>query len=121
LTPYEEIAGGFDRKKLCFITTAVCVYQGKPDHCPELMTLRRFRDNWLAKQPDGPTLIRRYYDLAPAIVTAIDLTDPDSAYPSIWSEYLLPCLRMIEKKDLQGCKAHYVHMVETLSQTYLHR
>ena len=47
LTTYEEICQGFQRKKLCFITTAVCAQSGKPDDCPELAAFRSFRDSYL--------------------------------------------------------------------------
>ena len=59
LTTYEEICQGFQRKKLCFITTAVCAQSGKPDDCPELAAFRSFRDSYLQSQPDGPRLIAR--------------------------------------------------------------
>ena len=64
LTTYEEICQGFQRKKLCFITTAVCAQSGKPDDCPELAAFRSFRDSYLQSQPDGPRLIAQYYDLS---------------------------------------------------------
>lgn len=41
----------------CFITTAVCQCFGKSDDCYELTMFRRFRDDWLMKQPDGKALI----------------------------------------------------------------
>ena len=50
---YDEISHGF-RQRLCFITTAVCEFQGKADDCYELTTFRKFRDDWLAKAPGGP-------------------------------------------------------------------
>ena len=45
---------------LCFITTAVCKYLGKPDDCFELTALRDFRDNWLAEQAGGAEEIHEY-------------------------------------------------------------
>ncbi len=54
LTTYEEICQGFQRKKLCFITTAVCAQSGKPDDCPELAAFRSFRDSYLSPNPMGP-------------------------------------------------------------------
>ena len=47
---YETLAGGFRKKKflgLCFITTAVCESEGKPDDCAELTAFRAFRDGYL--------------------------------------------------------------------------
>ena len=98
LTTYEEICQGFQRKKLCFITTAVCAQSGKPDDCPELAAFRSFRDSYLQSQPDGPRLIAQYYDLAPGIVTAIGLMDnPAKVYPFIWDVYLRPCYEALER------------------------
>lgn len=44
----------------CYITTAVCEFYGKPDDCYELTEFRKFRDEWLALQPDGELLIKNY-------------------------------------------------------------
>ena len=118
LTTYEDIAGGFDRKKLCFITTAVCAYQGKPDDCKELTAFRTFRDGWLSRQPDGKALIRKYYDIAPGIVTAIQVTDPDKLFPAIWERWLQPCYEALLRGDFTSCKRLYTDMVNTLCQTY---
>ena len=41
----------------CFITTACCDVLGLDDDCFELRTLRRYRDDVLAKQPGGAALI----------------------------------------------------------------
>lgn len=120
LTTYEDISRGFRQKKLCFITTAACDYYGKPDNCPELTAFRAFRDGWLQAQPDGPQLIRRYYDIAPGIVTAIALWDnPAAVYPAIWTQYLLPCREALDRGDNTACKAIYTQMVQDLSNTYL--
>lgn len=51
----------------CFLTTACCTVIGLPDDCFELVTLRRFRDTYLAKLPGGRDEIARYYAEAPAI------------------------------------------------------
>ena len=56
LASYDDIAGGF-RKRLCFITTAVCENSGKADNCYELTAFRRFRDEELARTAEGRALI----------------------------------------------------------------
>ena len=48
----------------CFVAT--CVY-GSYD-CPQVWTLRRFRDNTLAETLPGRTFIRIYYALSPTVV-----------------------------------------------------
>ncbi len=49
----------------CYVAT--CVY-GSYD-CPQVWTLRRFRDDTLAKTAPGRAFIRAYYAISPAIVT----------------------------------------------------
>lgn len=120
LTTYEEICQGFQRKKLCFITTAVCAQSGKPDDCLELAAFRSFRDSYLQSQPDGPRLIAQYYDLAPGIVTAIGLMDnPAKVYPFIWDVYLRPCYEALERGEAEACQSLYTKMVQELARRYL--
>lgn len=48
----------------CYVAT--CVY-GSYD-CPQVWTLRRFRDNVLAKSIGGRAFIRTYYAISPTLV-----------------------------------------------------
>lgn len=103
----------------CFITTAVCDSLNKSDDCYELTSFRRFRDNWLAAQVDGPVLIAEYYDVAPKIVESINMKDNrDEIYQQIWHDYLEPCLVMIEKGNYAACKNLYIKMVRNLQKEY---
>lgn len=116
---YETINNGF-RKRLCFITTAVCSSLGKADDCAELNTLRRFRDEWLSKTPQGQAKINEYYLFAPIIVEAIDrCADKDTVYRSIWEEHLSPCLHLIETGRPRQCAQAYENMVLALEQKWL--
>ena len=56
----------------CYVAT--CVYGSY--NCPEVWTLRRFRDGWLAKSRAGRAFIRLYYAVSPRIVA----TFGDSAW-----------------------------------------
>lgn len=104
----------------CYITTAVCQTQKKPDNCYELTSFRNFRDHWLAKQKDGNGLIQEYYRLAPAIVTLIDgEMDSEKVYDEIYYQHLLPCLNCLEAKKYEECKNLYVQMVNELRERYL--
>lgn len=116
---YEEIDSGF-RRKLCFITTAVCRYQKKADNCYELQQFRSFRDGYLRRCSDGPALIEEYYNIAPAIVAHIDYCcDPAQCYPAIWQNYLHPCLQLIEAGQPEHCKQRYTEMVRALEKEHL--
>jgi tetratricopeptide (TPR) repeat protein len=101
----------------CFITTAVCQSFSKPDDCYELTAFRNFRDNWLMYQNGGKQLVEEYYQIAPAIVAAINKNpQKDSLYFSIWQEHLLPCLQFIEEGKLDKCKEKYAAMVTGLKK-----
>ena len=122
LGDYESIVGGFRKRYfgLCFITTAVCRYSGKPDDCEELTAFRNFRDGYLRSCPDGPALIDRYYDIAPGIVLRLDLApDRDRRYEALRQDYLLPCYQDIRAGRLAACKERYVAMVHSLEEEYL--
>ena len=120
---YETLAGGFRKKKflgLCFITTAVCEAEGKPDDCAELTAFRAFRDGYLKAQPDGAALIEEYYRIAPTIVMCIDVCgDRTERYAAIRAQYLQPCYDALQAGDLAGCKTKYVRMVRDLEREYL--
>lgn len=118
--PFEDIEAGF-HKKWCYITTAVCETQGKPDDCYELTLFRNYRDGYLMEQPEGEQVIREYYDVAPTIVKRINqLPERDKIYQSIWDMYLEPCMSMIEKGENESCKELYMEMVRKLEEKYFY-
>ena len=99
----------------CFITTAVCEYKGKPDDCHMLHSFRKFRDLWLAKQPDGKALIEEYYRVAPGLVEQIALSPrKDEIYENLYCNYLQPCYKHIKRKEFKETKALYIEMVHSL-------
>lgn len=67
---YDDLDEMNDPQK-CFLTTACVDQAGLSDDCFELETLRRFRDNVLAKMSGGAADIATYYREAPALVAAI--------------------------------------------------
>ena len=114
----EYIEKGFHRK-FCYITTAVCTTQGKPDDCYELTLLRDYRDGYLAGLENGEELISRYYDVAPTIVRHInERPEREEIYTGIWDKYLSPCIRMIEDGRNEECRLLYMQMVYDLQDEY---
>lgn len=104
----------------CYITTAICKNDNKPDNCYELQRFRKFRDEWLANQPDGNKLIKRYYDIAPSIVNLIDNSENSSKiYNEIKENYLNECLFYIENGMEEECKIKYINMVNDLTNRYM--
>lgn len=115
---FDVLAAGFTRKKLCFVTTAICAFEGKPDDCAELTAFRAFRDGWLTDNGDED-LIAEYYEIAPAIVHAIDYCDDrETRYADLRRDYLTPCYEALARGDMQSCRSRYVEMVRSLSERY---
>lgn len=115
---YDVLAEGFRKKKLCFITTATCRFDGKPDDCEELTLFRAFRDGWLTEH-GGKAEISRYYEIAPSIVTCIDYCDDASEiYGMIRKKWLDPCARAIREGRNEDCRKSYTEMVKTLQEKY---
>lgn len=116
---YETMVEGFRRKRFCYITTATCRHEGKPDDCAELTAFRAFRDGWLSDCADGAELIERYYAEAPGIVACIDCCDaPDERYAEIRTRWLGPCYRDLQAGRQEECRARYTDMVDTLRRRY---
>lgn len=96
----------------CFITTAICEAENKPDNCDELETLRNWRDNVLAKMDGGKSLIDHYYHIAPFIVDQINIRDDAK---EIWSllrtVYLYPAIKAINEG--RHCDALYLYTLMT--------
>ncbi|HIT88855.1 MAG TPA: hypothetical protein IAC41_00330 [Candidatus Merdenecus merdavium] len=116
---YENIAGGF-RKKLCYITTAVCDQTGKPDDCHELNVLRSYRDEYLLKDEMGKQLVEEYYDIAPTIVKRISMrSNAKEIYTKILNKYITPCIFLIEQNELEKSKDLYQEMVRNLQAEFV--
>lgn len=104
----------------CYITTAVCKNNLKPDDCYELQAFREFRDQWLAKQENGKALIEKYYLFAPKIVKLIDESENSrEIYQYIENRYLEKCLLYIQNNQMELCKDCYSEMVNNLAERYL--
>ncbi len=116
---FEDVNGGF-KTKLCYITTAVCRYQGKADDCYELTTLRDYRDSYLMKSQEGRALVEEYYELAPRLVMTMHmLPQEEDLYQNLYRDYLLPCLHMIEDGKNEECKKLYMDMVLGLKERFV--
>ena len=79
-------------KSGCYVATAV---YGSYD-CPQVWTLRRFRDNTLAETWHGRAFIRTYYAISPTLVKWFGKTE---WFKNLWK----PALdRMVEKLNGKG-------------------
>jgi len=73
-------------RSACFIATACAEVRGLPDDCYELSLLRLFREEYVAKLPDGEAVLAEYREKAPRIVSAIEALGEEGAR-EVW-EYL---------------------------------
>lgn len=103
----------------CYLTSA-CVYaKGLADDCYELETLRKYRDTWLKSQTEGESLIKKYYEVAPKIVSVInDREDRKLIYEMIYDEMVKPCVNLIEQQKYMETLDLYREMTLKLSKEY---
>lgn len=120
VSEYETVSGGFKRR-LCYITTAVCESLGKTDECYELNLLRNYRDGYLLEECGERARVREYYSVAPTIVKRIDrMENAKEIYKNIWDTYLSSCISCIEEGRKQECEEIYSDMVKALEKEYLY-
>jgi len=117
VSSYEDISGGF-KKRLCFLTTAVCESLSKSDNCYELMTLRKYRDGYLMQTKDGRALVEEYYDIAPALVMIMNMEQDQRVYNHLYKDYIMPCIKHIEDNEPEVCKERYICMVNEVKNKY---
>lgn len=116
---YEEINKGF-RRKLCYITTAVCEGLGKGADCAELRLLKDYRDRYMEATPEGRAMVEEYYDIAPTIVKRIEKeADSREIYLGLYRDYIVPCIHMIQDRQYEECRDTYQDMVMELKHRYM--
>lgn len=116
---YDTIVNGF-RRKLCYVTTAVCRSLQKENDCEELNLIKNFRDTYLSSTRDGRELIETYYDIAPTLVKRIDKSrDANTVYAFLWDRYISPCVAYIRAGQNENCKEVYCDMVNSLRAKYM--
>ncbi len=119
LGTFEEIRGGFRKHGFCFVTTAVCEAEGKPDDCAELTAFRAFRDGWLSETEQGRRMIAEYYELAPAVVAAMRYGDDEAARcAELRRDWLAPCYGDLRRGDYAACRDRYAAMLRSLKGRY---
>lgn len=101
----------------CFITTAICAAEGKPDDCDELTTLRKFRDEVMLKDQRLIPLVREYYEIAPRIVEAIQKCErPNDVLMMLRMQYLDNAIAAVKAGDIDEAVGEYTQMVAVARQ-----
>lgn len=104
----------------CFLTSACVEAKGSADDCYELTVLRKFRDGYLAGLECGKCEIDHYYHVAPAIVSKIrEESNAVGIFERIYSELVAPCVKMIERSELEAAHNLYRNYVLVLEKEYL--
>ena len=79
----------------CYIATSV---YGSYD-CPEVWTLRRYRDRTLASNPFGRAFIRIYYAVSPALVSRFGERE---WFKKLWKRKLDKMVKKLNEKGVEG-------------------
>lgn len=109
---YSGSSGG----GLCFLTKAVVQQRGEADDGPTLTEMRTFRDGWMMDYPEGPGLIKEYYETAPAIMAAIPEGHPEWRWIAEQVDDSLEAIRQGRHQDGMNISRA---MVERLAETWL--
>lgn len=76
--------------------------KGLPDNCYELETLRHFRDTWLNGFEEGQAVTKKYYEIAPKIVSAIsDTKDSKPIYEMLYKIWLNRALNVLNRESIR--------------------
>jgi len=99
----------------CYLSTACVIHSGLRDNCPELLTLRSFRDNYVTRIPGGQHLISEYYATAPAIIAAIEqLPEPAIWYRRLYEDLVRPTVQFVQAQRNEEALTTYRRYVEML-------
>jgi hypothetical protein len=103
----------------CFISTACARYAGLPDNCEELVTIRRFRDDFMMLSENGRKAIEEYYVVAPTIVEHLE-TAPDR--DEIYSHLLVmirEAVQAVNARDFVAARNIYATEFAALKRRFL--
>lgn len=90
----------------CLIVTACIEHAGLPYDCPELQIMRMFRDSYVIKRPDGVSLVKEYYKIAPTILQRIISSNEKDAKLIFMLDKIREVTAMIEAGDLSELTAN---------------
>ena len=91
---YEKRPPNSSSSSGCYVAT--CVYQSYD--CPQVWTLRRYRDNTLAKTRRGRAFIKLYYAISPTLVRWFGKT---KWFKKLWKPKLDRMVAKLNKKGVE--------------------
>jgi hypothetical protein len=105
----RSLAASPQRNTGCLVSTACTRARGLPDDCEELLTLRRFRDEYVLSLPIGPAIVEHYYSVAPALVRRIDAHEESQAiYTAAYRDMVVGCCLLINRGSRTRALATYM-------------
>lgn len=111
---------GMKESSGCFITTACIEAKGLPENCPELNTLKAFRDEYVKNLPFGEQAIHEYYEIAPQIIALINRTEnPKKVYLYLYDHLVLKFVELIQSGKNEEAFKNYIRIVNELKRNYL--
>ena len=90
---------GTEEKEGCYVATFV---YGSYD-CPEVWTLRRFRDHTLSRSLIGKAFIPAYYSISPHIVK---FAGGRKWFHSLWKPALNGMVRSLQRREVSSYELH---------------
>lgn len=120
---YEKPTGG------CYLTTATCEILGLNDRNIYLTLFRRFRKDYLQKNPEGLPILVQYDTVGPMIARRLN-NDPNKKMVafSMLKEYIGPIAQMLaedyvgnSKPGIRGNYAKAINMYAQMTQSLIER
>ncbi|MHC4536973.1 MAG: CFI-box-CTERM domain-containing protein [Planctomycetota bacterium] len=105
----------------CYITTACVKSMGLPDNCPELQTLRYFRDKILMSSATGKKAVNEYYQIAPEIIQALEENEKENTQ-KVWTSLYCDIRRavfLVLSGNFELAFKHYQQVTLALKNKYL--
>ncbi len=105
---------GFKKPGGCYLTTACVDFAGLSDDCNLLVSMRKLRDCYVAKQSNGNELISEYYAVSPKIVAAINQRNDCSQVYEIMLTELEKINEMVNCENYEDAASAYKAMYLSL-------
>ena len=100
----------------CYITTAAVDHMKLKDDGAHLKILRWYRDNVLAKTPEGRKQILEYKRVAPKIVQALNKRkDAPEVYKALFTSYIDPAAQAVVNGNYEDADKLYSSMVKQVA------
>lgn len=103
----------------CYLTTIVCNILNYPDNSDYLVTLRKFRDNYMRLKPNLLPILYEYDVIGPLLSKYIsDDKNKNQVASNLLNNYIIPVTNLIKSNNYEQAINKYIEMVNKLKQLY---